>query len=439
MQSAEWDQAHQALGDTAVESGRNAGLASWRASVLDYVVWVGVAISLVPLASLFLAGPPFIPMKFRLESLGVFLGLLALALFRWLPHFVRTWGLLLIGYAIAAVMFDATGLHGGGRLFLLALPLYAVVLLGSRSGWAAAGLSVFIYILMATLDADGRLASNVTPINSSLPRFWYLQGTVLIMVLVPVMVLLARFIGLLQKTLATERRSVERLMEAAAERRQLERMILELGERERRSVGHQLHDGPCQQITAALLRCKVAENALSARVSHEDVAHLRAIEKMLDASVGEIHDLARGLSPPELASDALVPAIGEMVQRIGASCPAACEFVHERGAVPAAPAASTQLYRIAQEALSNAVRHARARHIRVHLGCRDGMLELDVIDDGVGMGPRQGDEGMGLRIMRYRADVINGNLEVTPAHSGGTRVSCSVPLGQPLNHGEAAP
>ena len=197
------------------------------------------------------------------------------------------------------------------------------------------------------------------------------------------------------------------------------------------AVGHLLHDGPCQHLTAALLRCKVAENSFTARGSREDVAHIQAIAEMLDASAGEIHDLARGLSPPALAPGALAAALGDLAQRVRSSGPIECVFVHDDLAQPEDAEVSSQLFRIAQEAVRNAVRHAQPGRVRVELTRNDGGLRLLVQDDGVGMPPDAGHEGMGLRIMRYRAELMGGSLSIGPAAGGGTVVTCTLPLAAP--------
>lgn len=162
------------------------------------------------------------------------------------------------------MMLVATGLHGGRRVLLLGMPLYGMVFLGPRSGWAAAAMSPALYTTAAVLNGMGLLPPLDTGEILSLP-YWLLQGALVVLVLGPAMALLTKFIGLLRGSLAAGRAAAARIEAAALERRRLERVLLETAERERRAVGDQLHDGPCQQITAALLRCKVAENALAIR------------------------------------------------------------------------------------------------------------------------------------------------------------------------------
>jgi signal transduction histidine kinase len=91
------------------------------------------------------------------------------------------------------------------------------------------------------------------------------------------------------------------------------------------------------------------------------------------------------------------------------------------------PEVAQHLYRIAQEALSNAVRHAKASRIRVVFRGTDSEFTLQVEDDGVGLPAASPAGGMGLRTMRYRAQILEGELTVAPAAGGGTRVTCRVP------------
>ena len=404
----------------------------WRERALDLVLWAGVGIGTVPLVVIFVAAPDFLPTGLRYFGLGVYLLVSAVALARRVPHQVRVWTFLLALFALAGVALATRGLGGGGRLFLVVLPIFATVLLGTRSGYAAAAMSLALYTTAAFLNVGGFLKPwNLLPGNPSAPQVWLLQGAMLVLVTVPVLVLVSRFVDLLQGALTAERVATERIVEAGRERRCLERALLETGERERRAVGHQLHDGPCQQITAALLRCKVAQNALIARGAGEEAAQIAAIAEVLDASVAEIHDLALGLSPAKFSPGALAAALDELARSVRASGAVACEFLHDGSAQPTDPEATSQLFRIAQEAVRNAVRHARPGHIRIEFERSAGVLRLQVRDDGIGMPRDGGRDGMGLRIMRFRTELVGGSLSVGPAAGGGTLVTCAVPLSSP--------
>ncbi len=104
-----------------------------------------------------------------------------------------------------------------------------------------------------------------------------------------------------------------------------------------------------------------------------------------------------------------------------------CEFITNGDVRVPDPAIAQHLYRIGQEALSNAVRHAHARRICVELRGSDGELILQVQDDGAGLPAERPAGGMGLRTMAYRAQILDGEFAVAPAPGGGTRVTCRVP------------
>lgn len=403
-------------GHTVVEDG----IALWRRRAVDQFLWVGVTVTAVPLALVFTLAPEAVPVAYVFPSLAIYAVLVAIALVRRAPHVVRVWALVLVGYTFAAIALAATGLEGAGRLFLLSQPIVALVLLGPRAGYAASVLTVGLYAAAWPLRFPGARSA---PSGD----FYLLQGAMLVAVLLPLLLLAERFIHLLKETLAAEREASRGMVEAARERRRLELALLETTERERREVGHHLHDGPCQQITAALLRCKVAERSLSARGSKVEADHLRAIGDMLDTSVGEIHDLAKGLSPPQLAPGALAAALADLARGAAEGGEVACTFTHDGAAAAGAPAAN-QLFRVAQEAVRNALRHAGARRVGIELSSGPGALRLRVVDDGVGMPPESDRGGMGLRIMRHRAELMGGTLVISAAEGGGTSVTCTVPL-----------
>lgn len=402
----------------------------WRRRALDFVLYAGIALGTVPPLLVSLPGAEPLPLGLRLTSLAVYALVIVLAVGRSARHEVRAWGLFGVLLTLAAVMLAARGLEGGGRLFLVVVPLFATVLVGPRSGYVAAALSLALFAAAAALLNAAGPWSPVAAGHADSAELWLLQGALLVLVTAPVVVLVNQFVRRLWRAIAAEREAADHIVKADSERRRLERALLETGERERRAVGHQLHDGPCQQITAALLRCKVAHNALTAGGAHAEAAHVQAISELLDASVAEIHDLARGLSPAALSPGALVAALDGLARRVRASGAVECEFIHDGAARPADLELSSQLFRIAQEAVTNALRHARARRIRIELARGDEGDQLLIRDDGVGFAPDGNRDGMGLRIMRYRSELIGGSFAVGTAPGGGTLVTCTLPLPQ---------
>ena len=421
--------------------GTDADIQRWRQRALDHVMWALLAIGVAPALLVGRAVPEPLAPVYRAVALLAYATVLALALARRLDHALRAWTFLVVGFVIAAMMLAGRGLEGAGRLVLVVLPIYATVLVGSRAGWATGVASVALFAVAGALEAAGVLHRLPAAHDGTrAPGFWAIQGTMLVLVVLPALLLVAGFIDLLQRTLAAERAAAARVAEADRERRLLERALLETGERERRAVGHQLHDGPCQQLTGALLRCHVAQNVLDTRgTPGEAKAHLESIAGLLDASIGEIHDLARGLSPAELSPAACAAALGGLAAQVRATTSIACEVAHDGVARPATAEVSSQLFRIAQEAVANAVRHAGATRIRIELGGDGHGLRLVVEDDGAGIASAAPSDGMGLRIMRYRAELIGGVLSVGPAPGGGTSVSCLLPRAAESQVREALP
>jgi two-component system, LuxR family, sensor kinase FixL len=179
-------------------------------------------------------------------------------------------------------------------------------------------------------------------------------------------------------------------------------------------------------VTAALLRCQALERRLERGgvVAGSDFAPLSSL---LTETIDDAHNVARGLCPLEPDPDALAPALRALTKRTQEMASVRCEFRATGGVRVSDPEAAQHLYRIAQEALSNAVQHAKADRIAIELRANDGELTLQIQDDGAGV-PADIRGGMGLRTMAYRAQIMKGEFAVEPAPGGGTRVTCRVPL-----------
>jgi PAS domain S-box-containing protein len=211
------------------------------------------------------------------------------------------------------------------------------------------------------------------------------------------------------------------------QRRTLEREILEIGERERRRIGQDLHDGLGQHLAGVSFRAKALELTLAARGAPE-AADAATIASLLAEAIAQASALARGLHPVEFKVDGLATALEGLASRarqlFGVECACDCDpevLVYDN-------TAAMHLYRIAQEAVSNAVRHGRARHISIRLGGARDAVELTVRDDGVGFGraePGPSGDGMGLKIMRHRAAMIGASLDIRAVAGGGTVLACA--------------
>jgi len=209
-----------------------------------------------------------------------------------------------------------------------------------------------------------------------------------------------------------------------SERKRLQHEILEISEREQRRIGNDLHDGLCQELAGIELMCQVLEQKLSAR-SKSDSVQAGEIARHIRGAISHTRKLARGLSPVELQINGFMSALHELAanvqERSGVECRLECpETVLIRNHVVA-----THLFRIAQEAINNALKHGKARRVVVALKPADGKMKMTVTDDGLGFqaGFPRG-TGMGLQIMKYRAAMAEAVLEVASEPGAGTTVTC---------------
>lgn len=212
-----------------------------------------------------------------------------------------------------------------------------------------------------------------------------------------------------------------------SQRVELEREVLSIAEREREDIGRELHDDLCQELLGIEIMNETAARRWQLTLPEVARDH-REAGKAVRHAIAHARELARGLCPPAvMGHDGLMASLQELALRTQRVFHRRCVFHCPAPVKVAEPTTGIHLYRIAQEAVSNAIRHGHARHIRLSLTVRDGVLLLHVRDNGRGLPrtPHPG-RGMGLRVMRYRAGVINGSLELRREPRGGTSVLCTV-------------
>lgn len=213
------------------------------------------------------------------------------------------------------------------------------------------------------------------------------------------------------------------------ERKRLEKEILEIGDRERRRIGHDLHDGLCQHLAGIELMSQVLEQKLS-RSSRNAAAQVGEISKNVRDAISHTRSLARGLSPVTLESEGLMAALQELASGTEKMFKVRCRFDCNSVVLVRDHATATNLFRIAQEAVSNAIRHGRAKRISITLKRTADRVVLRVSDNGKGIPAKkspQKDTGMGLRIMQSRAGMIGGTLAIVPGPQRGVTVNCTAP------------
>ena len=226
---------------------------------------------------------------------------------------------------------------------------------------------------------------------------------------------------------ATVRQRTQALTQEMAERQRLEEEILRVSERERRSIGHDLHDSLCQHLTATALAGQVLAERLEAKGLPEE-ADAGKVVALVEEGIELARSLARGLYPVEIGAEGLMGAFQELADVITKGAKIRCVFECDPPVLIHSGTQAAHLYRIAQEAVRNALKHAKARRIGISLSERDGRIRLAVEDDGVGL-PETGatGSGLGIRIMAHRAAMIGGTFALEPALTGGTIVTCTLP------------
>ncbi len=416
------------------EAAMASALVEWRRKAANILLAANVAVPL-PLVVLFLLGqgPATSPL---IKSIGLtaYVGMAIMALSRRVEHTKRLCAYFVAGYVVIALSDLVSPRGPYAQIGLVANPIFALVLSGSAAARGTILASAAILVsapFLRVLPGVARVLA-IDPAQAGPQDLLWFHAAGVAALLAVLMILLNRFHGfLLDRLAALEREAAERsaaqhkVEQEMRERQRLEREIAEVGERERRRLGRELHDGVSQQVTAALLRCQALERRVErgGSVSGADFAPLTAL---LAETVDDAHNVALGLCPLEPDPEALAPALRMLTRRIEEMTGVRCEF-RAAGDVRVADTTMAQhLYRIAQEALSNAARHAHASRIGVELCGSDRELTLQVQDNGTGL-PDSPTGGMGLRTMSYRAQILEGELTVAPAPGGGIRVACRVP------------
>ncbi len=402
------------------ESAAVAGaLAAWRHKAADILMVASAAVHLPVIILVVLGYGPPIGRLASVVSFTAYLLMAAAALLRRFDYRVRLWVYFIAAYLVVALgnLLDVNGPYA--QIGLVANPIFILVLFGvpaARFATLASTVILFSAPFLRVVPGVGwSLAFDPAP----LPGVYWFRETGLAAFLAALMILLDRFHQFLLDALAGQCRSMR-------ERQRLEREIAAAGDAERRRLGQELHDGVCQQMTAALLRCQGLERRLE-RGGPIAACDYAPLSSLLAETIDDARNIARGLCPLEPDPEALAPALRALARRTQEMAAVHCEFLAAGDVRVTDPAMAQHLYRIAQEALSNAARHAHSNRIAVELRGGNGELILQVQDDGVGIPAELPAGGMGLRTMAYRAQILGGDFTVAPAPGGGTHVTCRVP------------
>lgn len=233
-----------------------------------------------------------------------------------------------------------------------------------------------------------------------------------------------------EKRTAELRKTNEELRKEMLARRRLEAEILNISEREQRRLGRDLHDDLGQQLTGVMLLSSIVSSQLK-KESHPLESDVKQLVMLLQQSIVTARNLARGLAPVELNTGDLTASIENLAERFGSATGISCEVKHAPEAFRCNfndPSVTIHLYRIVQESLNNAAKHGKASRVWIDCDFNNGLAILTIANDGAPFNPPEKKScGMGLELMRYRADLIGASIDIRRGDKGGCVVTCSIP------------
>jgi len=211
-----------------------------------------------------------------------------------------------------------------------------------------------------------------------------------------------------------------------SQRRELEKAVAAAAEQERARIARELHDGLGQQLGGLLFLMNGLHRDLrDAKVPQAETAG--QLGKELGTALKQARNLAHDLYSVSPTAEGLVEALENLEERVTTDHGIACKFRSEPPVLIGDPTVASHLYRLAQEAVHNALKHSRASRIDIELARGSDAVDLKVRDNGIGFAPQAGSRGLGLRTMEQRARLIGGRLIVQAPPAGGVEVICSVP------------
>jgi len=210
------------------------------------------------------------------------------------------------------------------------------------------------------------------------------------------------------------------------DQKRLEQEILSISEKERRTIGQDLHDDLQQHLIGIEALSSLLEARLK-KTSPRDVASAKEIHSLISEAVEKTRRMARGLCPIYLNENAIVPAIREFAENISDIFDIDCSFSSDKKIIITDNTTAVHLFNIIQEAVNNGIRHGKAKNIGISLHSKKGKIFLAIEDDGKGIANGlKKKKGLGINIMKYRAKVIGATFDIRAGESGGTVVSCVI-------------
>ncbi len=230
-----------------------------------------------------------------------------------------------------------------------------------------------------------------------------------------------------EAVLPSGRRIFTGIIRDLTERKALEDKLLRISEEEQARIGQDIHDDLCQQLAAIGCLAKVAQKNLN-KAGSPEAQSLDEIVKLISKANTRARETSRGLMPVVLDAGGLMAALKELAESTARAFEVECELRYDNPVQVGDTKTAVQLFRIAQEAVSNAVKHSQAKRVDIRIARQSGNIVLSVRDNGVGIPDKASKgTGMGLLTMKHRAQMMGGTVSVTPRATGGTQVTCSVP------------
>jgi signal transduction histidine kinase len=308
--------------------------------------------------------------------------------------------------------------------FETSFSIFYLVAIGLAAWFVGRSFAVFVSILSVVVSLAGDLA-NGAHFSSPLVPAW---NAIILIAFYLVVVWLLTVLRSLQRELeARVQQRTAALQQEIAVRERLERELLEISERGQRQAGHDLHDILGQHLTATAFAGQVLNGQLESQALPEAAAAGHLV-KMVEEAIILTRTFARGLLPVEMDGEGLMDGFQELARKTGERFKVVCEFDCREPVLLNDAESSTHLYRIAQEAITNAIKHGKARQINLRLEKTNHVITLTITDDGVGLpeNARNG-QGLGLHIMAYRANLIGATFDIGRLPESGTRVTCKLP------------
>ncbi len=305
---------------------------------------------------------------------------------------------------------------------------FYLLAIGLAAWFISRAFAIFISVLSVVVSLAGDLAEGARFSSPVIPAW---NAFVLLIFYLVVVWLLGNLRSVNRNLESQVRQRTLALTEEITERERLERELLEISEREQRRIGQDLHDSLCQQLTGATLAGQVLEEKLAALPSPLAVDAGKMVA-LVEESIDLSRKLAKGLHPVEMEADGLMLALEEYAGTASGLFKVVCRFECDSPVLIHDPATAGHLYRIAQEAVGNGIKHGKAKNLVIRLDANEENTILSIKDDGSGLPavvPKN--RGMGLRIMAHRTAMIGGRFQARGEPTGGTLVTCELRADRP--------